>query len=544
MPVMDMAASPGLATKPTTRARIRRLWRVAGASAGVLTAFALHGAAPASGVAPDPRPGHTALVTIGSGGRLHYQPYSEHGDVLPDFSHCGYGGGGVPLPGAPVKETLAPQPDGDDSRRIQAALDRVAQLPPGPDGIRGAVLLTRGTYRCEQTLEIRVGGVVLRGEGDGPDGTVVLATARRQQPLIVIGGRTPPREEASSRRDVTDEYVPVGARSFRVADARGFAVGDTIFVVRRGNAAWINAIGMDRITPRPGAPENTRQWEPFDLRFDRVITAIERDVVTVDAPLTCAMERRWGGGALVRYQDDRIEHCGVESLRAVSVYDETRTAEHAGQRVHVDEAHGTFVVTFGAVKNAWLRQVTSLHFIQGPASVGEHAKWITIEDCSSLAPVSLITGSRRYPYSLKGQLTLVRRCYSDRARHAFAVGSRVPGPNAFVDCRSENDYAYSEPHHRWSVGGLYDNVESRIAIQDRQWMGTGHGWAGANYVVWNSRGELICQQPPTAQNFAIGFVGRRGRDAFPRPAGWWESEGVPVKPRSLYEQQLRDRLGK
>jgi hypothetical protein len=120
----------------------------------------------------------------------------------------------------------------------------------------------------------------------------------------------------------------------------------------------------------------------------------------------------------------------------------------------------------------------------------------------------------------------------------------VPGPNVFRECRSEHDHATSEPHHRWSVGGLYDNVEAQLAIQDRQWMGSGHGWAGANYVVWNSRGSLICQKPPTAQNFAIGFVGRRGKDAFPRPAGWWESEGRPVEPRSLYQAQLAARLAK
>jgi hypothetical protein len=169
---------------------------------------------------------------------------------------------------------------------------------------------------------------------------------------------------------------------------------------------------------------------------------------------------------------------------------------------------------------------------------------VTVEDCTSLAPVSQITGGRRYPFGVDGQLTLVQRCRSDRARHAFVFGSRVPGPNVFLECVSTHDYASSEPHHRWSVGGLYDNVEAQLAIQDRGHMGSGHGWAGANYVVWNSRGSLICQQPPTAQNFSIGFVGTRGKDAFPRPVGWWESEGTPVEPRSLYRAQLAERLGR
>jgi len=155
----------------------------------------------------------------------------------------------------------------------------------------------------------------------------------------------------------------------------------------------------------------------------------------------------------------------------------------------------------------------------------------------------VITGGRRYPYLFGGELSLFRRCYSQGARHAFVVQSRVCGPNAFVDCVSEQDYGSSEPHHRWSVGGLYDNVTSPIAIQDRQWMGSGHGWAGANYVAWNCRGTLVCQQPPTAQNWAIGHVGKKHGGSFKRPDGYWESLGRHVEPKSLYQKQLQDRLG-
>jgi hypothetical protein len=503
-----------------------------------------------SAAAAEPAPGRekgtTRLVSVGPDGGLTYAAYTLQGDTLPDFSHCGYGGGGVPLPRADVRETLVPDAGGnaDDTPRIQAAIDRVGLRAPGPDGLRGAVLLRRGVYRCAGVLRLSTGGVVLRGEGDGEDGTVIIATARKGQPLIQLGG-TGPREDAKTGREISDAYVPVGARRFSVAEVTGLAVGQTVFVVRRSNAAWISALGMDKITPRSSAPDSTKQWSPFELKFDRVITAIEGHRVTIDAPIACAIEQRWGGGAVVRYRDEgRIERCGVESLRAVSVYDETKTERVDGAPVFVDEAHATHVVVLGAVKHAWVRGITSVHFSHGPASVGGAAKWITVEDCRALAPVSQITGGRRSPYSVDGQLTLVQRCYADHARHAFVFGARVPGPNVFRECRSEHDHATSEPHHRWSVGGLYDNVEAQLAIQDRQWMGSGHGWAGANYVVWNSRGSLICQKPPTAQNFVIGFVGRRGKDAFPRPAGWWESEGRPVEPRSLYQAQLAARLAK
>lgn len=495
---------------------------------------------------PGKIPGRSELVSPGADGRLRYTPYSSRGDLIPDFSHCGYAGGDRSIPDVPIRETLSPRVgEGDDSPRIQAALNRVAALPPDANGLRGAVLLKRGHYTCNLPLRLPTGGVVLRGEGDGEDGTVITAAMRKAEPLVIIGGTGGPKEDPATRREITDDYVPVGARSFTVADASGYAVGQSVFVIRRGNAAWITEIGMDRITPRAADPKSTRQWQPFDLRFDRVITSVDGNRVTVDAPITCAIDQLWGGGALVRYDDStRIEHCGVESLRAISLYDPAKTAVYQGRTGPVDEDHATYLVRFDNVKNAWAHGLTTVHFAHGPAYMDDAAKWITVDDCRALAPVSVITGGRRYPYCVLGQLVLVSRCFSAEARHAFVFGARVAGPNVFFNCRSETDHATSEPHHRWSVGGLYDNVDSRMAIQDRQWMGSGHGWSGANYVVWNSKGELVCQQPPTAQNFAIGFTGKKTKGAFERPDGWWESMGVRVEPGSLFLAQRRDRLGR
>ena len=489
---------------------------------------------------------YSRLVVPGPDGKLRYTP-DENGNTIPDFSNCGYGGGGVAIPDVAVKATLAAVANSkDDTKRIQDAIDEVSKLPPGAAGgkFRGAVLLKRGTYRIPGRLKVAASGVVLRGEGDGADGTVLIAAGAQPRTLIEIAGSGGPAENEKDRRAITDGYVPVGARSFTVADAKGLKVGDAVFVRRIGNAAWISAIGMDKIKGRPGNENSTKQWEPFSLAFDRVITAIDGQKVTVDAPITCAIEQKWGGGTIARYADKgRIEHCGVERLRAVSEFDKSVTADLAGRKYASDEKHAEYLLRFDNIKNAWARNVTTVHFAHGPANIDREAKWVTVQDAKSLEPVSVITGGRRYPYNFTGQLSLFIRCYSSKARHAFVVQSRVCGPNAFVDCTAEEDYATSEPHHRWSVGGLYDNVKAEMAFQDRQWMGSGHGWSGANYVAWNCEGSLVCQRPPTAQNWAIGFVGKKAAGAFERDDGYWESHGQHVKPRSLYLKQLEDRLG-
>lgn len=66
--------------------------------------------------------------------------------------------------------------------------------------------------------------------------------------------------------------------------------------------------------------------------------------------------------------------------------------------------------------------------------------------------------------------------------------------------------------------------------------------SAANYVARNCEGSLVCQKPPTAQNYAIGQIGRMEAGAFNRPKGYWESFGKHVSPESLYKKQLEDRL--
>ena len=91
-----------------------------------------------SGLAAAPKSA-PPIVSIGSNHKLVYSP-DPHGNCIPDFSHCGYAGGDLAIPDAPVRVVVSPVP-GDSTARIQAALDSVAALSPDTNGLRGAVLL-------------------------------------------------------------------------------------------------------------------------------------------------------------------------------------------------------------------------------------------------------------------------------------------------------------------------------------------------------------------------------------------------------------------
>ncbi len=490
--------------------------------------------------------GKSALVYPGTDGKLVYKPWNDRGDTVLDFSNCGYGGGGVALPRVPVKITLSPAGgEEDELGRLQSAIEQIAGLPPDANGFRGTLLLKKGKYRLSAPLNIKASGIVLRGEGSEEVGTLLYGTGRKQYSLIEVDGSGGLEEVKGSMRVITDAYVPVGARTFTVDKPAELKPGDLLIVRRASNDEWIHFIGMDRIVPRSSDPSSTKQWKPFDLNFDRVITKVEGNKVTIDAPIACAIDAKWGGGKMFLASDaGRIEKIGIENLRGECVYDASKKAKEGGKEYLNDEDHANYIVSFSNVKNAWARDLKARYLGHGIVNMERGSKWITVQDCSSVDPINIITGGRRYPYNISGQLCLVQRCYARDARHAFVVGGgQICGPNAFLDCVAENNHATSEPHQRWSVGGLYDNIDAEMAFQDRQWMGSGHGWSGANYVVWNGKGTVVSQQPPTAQNFVIGFAGKKVKGAFDRPDGWWESAGTPVAPRSLYLQQLQDRLG-
>ncbi|WP_282935956.1 hypothetical protein [Paenibacillus sp. RC67] len=95
-------------------------------------------------------------------GAMNYLP-DYRGNRLPDFSGVGYRGGGESIPDVPVQIKLVPI-SGDNTSHIQKAIDQVSQLPLDANGFRGAVLLAKGVYEIASSLEIRVSGVILRGE--------------------------------------------------------------------------------------------------------------------------------------------------------------------------------------------------------------------------------------------------------------------------------------------------------------------------------------------------------------------------------------------
>ena len=399
-------------------------------------------------------------VYPGIDGKLVYVP-DEQGNVMLDASHAGYGGGGVAIPNVPVRETIWPVA-GDNTENIQAAIDKLSSRKPDTNGFRGAVLLRAGYYRMATPVRIQASGVVLRGEGMGDTGTILIGTGTGRTggggaagarggagpgTLVVVAGASGMTTKDETRQRVSDDYVPVGARTFRVASAQGFRPGDTVIVRRIGNQEWIDAVGMS-------GPEAASRWRPFNVEWDRLVLDVQGNTITIDAPITCAIDKRWGGGEVIKYEEPgRIEHVGIENLRGMSEFDPAiRSTEYGNmdrpnytaEEYYADENHYRNFITFDNMKNGWVRNATALHFVNSMVGTQGASKWITVQDCVSREPVSRRMGARRFTFALRGQLGLVQRCHSDKGRHSFMTGQPTGSGNVFLDCKATSPFSSSD----------------------------------------------------------------------------------------------------
>ena len=487
----------------------------------------------------------SSLVSVGNNGRLVYTADAK-GNVIPDFSAVGYMNSEVPIPTVGVVKTVYAV-SGDNSANVQSAIDYVSTLPLNSDGFRGAILFKSGTYEINTAITINTSGIVLRGEGFEGNGTnfkftrsIINDTPNSQDNLFNFVGTSGTfyNSSNSTRKAITDSYVPIGAKKITVASGHSFAVGDKVFVHRIPNAAWISKLGMDLLTT---IDPNAVNWTPsaYDMDSERKIMAISGNIITLDAPIMDVIDPQFSSGELVKFTDNRIQNCGIENMRISSIYASP-----------TDENHGWEAVSFENIYNSWARNLNVYYFGYSAVHINSHASFITVDSCKMLDAISIIDGGRRYSFNVDGQRCLVQNCTTRNGRHDYVNGSRTCGPNVFYNSSSTLQHSDIGPHHRWSTGILFDNLTGNGAmdVQNRLDMGSGHGWAGAQIMFWNCNAtRMVIQDPPGDEiNWAIGCICpdiTGNGDATTEPIGLIQSQGTHIEAiSSLFIAQLNDRI--
>ena len=446
-----------------------------------------------------------------------------------DYSYCGYHRSEQPIPA--VKAVTYVTPSGqDDAARIQAAIDWVSQQKSDKQtGFRGAVLLGEGTFTISEPLRIRTSGIVLRGSGR--DKTILRKTGYDRGAAIYIEGT----RDIIIRDTLSISDVQPGSLTISIANSQKLTAKSRITICRPSTQEWIDYLGCASFGG--GKRMGYWAWHPgeIDLRWNRQITAVKGNQVTLNAPITCSIEQRWGGAKAMVYEDKgKISECGVENLSLESDYDHARPLDedHCWDGVYVAEA-----------ENCWVRMVNFQHFAGSAVVVQKSAQQVTVEDCISQHPVSEIGGFRRRTFLTFGEMTLFQRCYSEHGINDFAVGHTAAGPNAFVQCESFESFGPSGAISSWAPGILFDivNIDGNdIVFKNWELDKFGAGWSTANSTMWQSTASgLFCYSPDSLnRNYSCGCWGQIQGN------GEYTEMNEHVKPYSLFASQLEKRLGR
>ena len=428
--------------------------------------------------------------------RLHYIP-DARGNTIMDFSAAGYRAGGVPLPSPATAQRLTPVA-GDNTARIQAALDNA----------KGAVVLAPGEYEVRGTLRITHSGVVLRGE----KGAAIRLTGKPHCFLEIRGAGTWREEGAAA--SVLDAYVPAGTSTVRVHSASTFHPGDRVLLLHPATGGSV-------------------------MRTDRVVDSVDGDRVTLDVPLSDALDSKLTATSLVRYSfPGRIAEVGVEGLHIAAAFEDAAIAAPEYAALHLD-----------AVEDAWVRDL-EIQGTQNGIAVGPTAKRLTLANVSITHPAAHAAPTAARDFELQGTQILIDRCrVTGDSALAIATGSELTGPVVVLNFAS--DHGGFAPQQPWATGVLVDGGKfgggsehsPGLAFANPATAGSGRGANMGWSVAWNvSSPFLLVPQPPGTLNWCIGCTGTPVT-AGGAPNGIFDALGKAVVPLSLYLYQLKDRLG-
>jgi hypothetical protein len=446
-----------------------------------------------------------------------------------DYSYVGYRLSTAAVPDAPVK-AFVPAMTGDASATIQRAIDYVSQLKPDRrTGLRGAVLLDRGTYSLSTPLRISASGVVLRGK-DRKE-TVLYKKGVDRGAVVYLEGRDD--RQVTDTISLASSSVPLGERWLTAG--KPLREGDEIMVFRPSTKEWIARMGCDNY----GGGEDLGfwGWHPgdIDLWWSRSVVAAEGNRAELDAPLSMALDDASAQCLLLRYSwPGRLSESGVEHLSIVSDYDHANPA---------DENHAWEGVSIAAARNCWVRQVVFRSLAGSAVIIQPSASQITVEDCQSYAPVSEIGGLRRRTFLTLGEKCLFMRCFSEQGINDFSAGYCAPGPNAFVQCESRQSQGFSGSSSAWATGLLFDNVDidgNDILLTNLKLQKYGAGWNTSNSLLYQCNASTIVADsvPGEGNNEVYGcwakFVG----------TGRFEESNNHVKPWSHFIELLSKRMEK
>lgn len=444
-----------------------------------------------------------------------------------DYSTCGYRASEKSIPdvknAVTVKNTV-----GDCSQRLQKAIDYVSSLKADKNGHRGTVLVGEGIFHLDKPLRITTSGVVIRGMGK--DKTRFVKRGFDRGALIYIEGKNTLTKGDTIK--VADQKLKAGSCTLTLASVAKLKAGNRIMILRPSTKEWIESLKCDDY----GGGLDYTGWKAtdIDMLWNRTITHVEGNTVTIDAPLTMTIDGKYGNAMVITsHPTCEVTECGVENLTLESAHNSWNTK---------DEDHCWDGVWMNNARDCWVRRTDFKHFAGSAVNLQKQTSRITVEDCVASEPVSEIGGWRRRVFLTRGEQNLFQRCVSKEGYHDFAADYCAAGPNAFVQCDGEGSLSFSGSVGSWAPGLLFDvvNIEGNdLSFRNLENWQMGTGWNTANSMFWQCTASTIyCYSPDDdnrcSANACWGTMTGNGE---------WTGSNDAVTPRSLFYDQLKKRTG-
>ncbi len=353
---------------------------------------------------------------------------------------------------------------------------------------------------------------------------------------------------------------PKGAFSVEVASAGGIKAGDWVCLSLSNNDAELVA---QELAPHKVDNPQMTNIQTITIADYHQVKSVEGTTVTFYEPLMHAVESKWGWEI---HKYPHYENVGVEDLTF-----EGHAKEGFGHHATWQDDGAYKPLNMMRLTNSWIRRV-NFHSVSEAVSIAQSANCsaydIEIGGNRGHSAVRAQASSRVFigkVYDHSSGYTLVNSSgtnygkWSDNAGQYHASGVSETSMGTVLWGNTWGDDALFEAHSRqpratlvdnctggfvqWRFGGDENAVPNHLddlTIWNMNATRIEHDFGAGGWMWWLTTDRWWKTMPP----IVVGFHGANiDFDQSPEQIKYLESNGTAVYPESLYEAQLRERLG-
>lgn len=466
--------------------------------------------------------------------------------LLLDFSFAGYHHGEKPVPDVTHKVfnvcDFGAIPDDGKSDR-EAFEHAIAAAESNGSGI---IYFPKGRYHLRPEnapntpIVIKGSNIVLRGEGSGVGGTELFM----EYPNPALDAKklwTSPCLLSFSGKGKTQKLADVvkdarrGSFQITVSSASNIKVGDWICIYLRNNQPEIIAEELKPYEVDPKWKQILKEGVMID-DYHQVVK-VEGNTVTLKEPLMHAIDKSWG--YTVRAYS-HIEEIGIEDLAFVGNW----KGEFKHHRSWLDDGGYKPLHIISAV-NSWMRRCRFTDISEGLSIIGSAN--ISVTDC-------VITGTLGHSaMRAQGSSRVFFGMIDDQPAQWHSVGFSKPSMGTVLWRITTNPNSCFESHASQPRASLLDVCQGAFKRGRAGGAVSSNPNHLADLVFWNYKEtdegskdfDFWAKDTPFWRflpPIIVGFHGA-GTTFLQSEVKYEESNGAPVHPESLYEAQLKLRLG-